>query len=186
MRWYIKKLIFYWKAFFKSKLKKPVTQCPMAKSKNNIFDDENIQKAYKNSKMSSKKKFLSDLVIKQVNLLVFMTMLWIFSANWCFQKYLGSELTLRWSDTPWCIFDILSSFWVQWDTLALWHIITRFLQKRPFSNWAPPSSPLLPLFLVQFCCSLVFYLLNPRFSPPSSDYCSSLFPDLLVWRRWQG
>ena len=32
--------------------------------KNQMFDDENIQKAHKNSKLSSKKIFLSDLVIK--------------------------------------------------------------------------------------------------------------------------
>ena len=28
----------------------------------------------------------------------------------------------KWSNTFWCIFDILSSFWVHWDTLAHWHI----------------------------------------------------------------
>ena len=38
--------------------------------KKQIFNDEKIQKAYKNLKLSSKKKFLRDLVINQVNLLV--------------------------------------------------------------------------------------------------------------------
>ena len=63
--------------------------------------------------MPSKKNFLSDLVIKQVNLSVFMTILWLFSADCFFPKKICSKLTLRRIDTPWCIFDILSWFWVQ-------------------------------------------------------------------------
>ena len=55
------------------KVKKPVTQCFPPKSKNHILDDEKIQKAYKNPKLSAKKNCLNDLVIKQFNLLVFMT-----------------------------------------------------------------------------------------------------------------
>ena len=43
--------------------------------KKQIFNDEKIQKANKNPNMFSKGNFLSDLVIKQVNLLVSMTML---------------------------------------------------------------------------------------------------------------
>ena len=52
-----------------------LNQLPMPKSKNQIFDDEIFLKAYKNPKLPSKKYFLSDLVIQQVNLLVFMTIL---------------------------------------------------------------------------------------------------------------
>ena len=36
-------------------------------------------------------------------------------------KKIGSEQTWSWSDTPWCIFDILSLFWVHWDTDRLVH-----------------------------------------------------------------
>ena len=54
------------------------------------------------------------------NVVIIQHKLMIFS-----KKKLGSELTLRWSDTPWCIFDILSSFWVHWDTLVHWPIISR-------------------------------------------------------------
>ena len=118
----------------KSKLTKPVTQCALPKSKNQIFDDQKIQKAYKNPRLSSKKLFLSDLVIKQVKVLVLMTMLWLFSANWCLKK-MGSELTSRWSNTPWCIFDPLSSFWFHWDTLSHWHIISRSYWLRWWSSW---------------------------------------------------
>ena len=41
---------------------------------------------------------------KIVNLSFFKTVLWLFTANWIFQNIFAFELTLRWSDTPWCIF----------------------------------------------------------------------------------
>ena len=43
-------------------------------------------------KLPSKKKFLSDLVIKQVNLFVFKNMLWLISANWGLKKMLRDRL----------------------------------------------------------------------------------------------
>ena len=52
-KWYV----LLWR-LSKSKLKKSVTQCPRLKSKNQIFGDEKIQKAYKNPKLASKTKFL--------------------------------------------------------------------------------------------------------------------------------
>ena len=93
-------------------------------------------KSLQKSKTALQKNFFSDLVIKQVNLLVFMTILWLFSVNCWFQKKISSKLTLRRSDTPWCIFDILSSFWVHWDTLAHWHIISRSYRLQWWSDWA--------------------------------------------------
>ena len=54
----------------------------------------------KNPKLSFDKNFLSYSVIKKVNLLVLIIMLWLISANWCLKKY-GFKLTFMWSDTPW-------------------------------------------------------------------------------------
>ena len=69
-------LFFFTVKHFKSK----VTQYPMPKSKNPIFDDEKIQKKNNKNKKKTvpppqKKILLSDVVIKQGNLLVFMAML---------------------------------------------------------------------------------------------------------------
>jgi hypothetical protein len=54
-------------------------QCPNKKIKNKknkkIFEDEKIQKKPTNIQNCPSKKILSDLVIKQVNLLIFKTML---------------------------------------------------------------------------------------------------------------
>ena len=72
------------------------------------------------------------MVIKQENLLIlFMTMLWLLNANWCFQENLGSKLTRRWSDTPWRIFDILSSF----NVLGIhWHNGTPLVDHTGFNG----------------------------------------------------
>ena len=54
-----------------------------------------------NKKMSSRKKILSDLVSnKTIDRICFMKMLWLFSANWHFQKNIVSGMAFRWSDTP--------------------------------------------------------------------------------------
>ena len=80
----------------------------MAKTKNQIFDDTKIQKSYINPRLSFETNFLSELVFKQVNLLVFMTMLWLFSANWYLKKIWiktdlglwGLEQSFFWFERP--------------------------------------------------------------------------------------
>ena len=54
---------------------------------------ELVPKTCKNWTMSSKKKFLSGLVIKLENLLVFGKTLWKISSNWWFQKMGVTKLT---------------------------------------------------------------------------------------------
>ena len=136
MHWYSQKMYFFLKSIFKSKLKKPVTQCPMAKSKKTDLwwwkNTKSLQKiqncppkkfpGWFGHKTSEPNGFPDNFVFIQRKL--------IFS-----EKKLCSKLTLRWSDTPWCIFDILSSFWVHWDTLAHQHIISRSYGLHWWSGW---------------------------------------------------
>ena len=131
----------------------------MPKSKNKILDDDKIQKAYKNPKLSAKFFFVSDLVIKQVNLLVFMTMLWLLSENWCFQKKFSSELTLRWSDTP----DVFSTFWDHSEFIGThWHIATSLVHHTGFNGGLVGFGVLSKVCLFErprfFCFTL--YLVN--------------------------
>ena len=56
MHWYSQQMWFLIVKHFLIKVKKkPGTQCLMPKYKNQILDDDNIQKANKNPKFSSKK-----------------------------------------------------------------------------------------------------------------------------------
>ena len=74
-----------------------------------------------------------------------------------FPKKLGSELTLRWSNTPWSIFDILSSFWVYWDTLVHWHIISRSYRLQWWSGWVWSAEQSLFVWAALF----FFYFVHP-------------------------
>ena len=58
----------------------------MPKYKKIDFCSRKIPKSLEKYKTLHQKKILSDLVIKQLNLLVFMTMLLLYSPNWCFHK----------------------------------------------------------------------------------------------------
>ena len=64
-------VIFHCQAFLK-KVKKALQ---LLKVQKQIFDDEKPPRTNKNPKICSKKHFLSDLVIKRVNLLVFIKIL---------------------------------------------------------------------------------------------------------------
>ena len=61
------------------------------------FEGELVSKTCKNWKMSSKKNFLSGLVTKLENLLVFGKNLWKFSVNGWFQKKLLTDHTSAWT-----------------------------------------------------------------------------------------
>ena len=56
-------------------------------------------KNHKNIKKSPPQNFFP-VIKKNIDPIWFMKILWLFSANWCFQKFIGSGMALGWSDTP--------------------------------------------------------------------------------------
>ena len=100
----------------------------------------------------------------------FITVSWLFSANWCFHKIFYSKLTLRWSDTPWCIFDIPRSCLVHWDTLAHWHIISRSYRLQWWSGWVRSAEQSLFVSAALFFC----YTLYVKSSICIAVHCSYL------------
>ena len=85
----------------------------------------------KKSKIVLQKNLMSDLVIKKVNLLVFMTMLWLFNANWCFQK----NLVPNWLEGGLIHSNVFSTFWVYSEFIeTYWHIGTSLVDHTGFNG----------------------------------------------------
>ena len=98
----------------------------MPKSKNQTFDDEKLKKANQNHKLPSKFFLVEWFGHKASEPIGFYDNILIIQRKLLFPKKNSSKLIVRRFDTPWCIFDILSAFWVQWDTMAHWHSISRW------------------------------------------------------------
>ena len=117
---------------------------------------KNSQKPRKYKHVLQKKS--KGFSIRVIDPICFMKLLWSITAQWCFQKMIGSGLALWWSDTPQCnqfvnvSGSLLKPFRCR-STFKIWKeghkfsdIITKLLGEQPW------------LHTTQYCRGLIIYL----------------------------